>query len=139
MSGLLTLMLGKGHQTRRGRYYKTLPEARIYTTNPANLDADAVSVPFVYEVIDPESYEYRHVLQNVISGHGSTLTIKTNQNIGWQARSYVVTMEGELHLILSVTPDTRSATPEAAAMFAQPIGTEYILRLRKIENPRGIT
>ena len=131
-------MQGKERQTRKGRYYKKLPDARIYTTNAEHLDPDAVPVPFVYEVIDPSSYEYKHILQNVISGQAATLTIKTNQNKGWQTRSHVVTMEGELHLIVSVTPDTRAVTPEAAGMFAHPIGTEYILRLLKVENPRGL-
>lgn len=138
MNGLLTLLEGKGRQTRKGLYYKELPEARIYTTSAADLHPDAVPVPFVYEIIDPDAREYRHILQNVISGQAATLTIKTNQDKGWKAQSHVVTMDGELHIIVSVTVDTRSTTPEASGMFARPIGTEYILRLRTVDNPRGI-
>lgn len=134
----LDLMQGRYYQTRTGKYFERLPEARLFIESSSDIDAAAVGVPFDYEVVDPFEYQYKHLLQNVIDNDGAIGTIKTREQLNFKNRSYIVTMEGEMFQIVSITPDTRAAQREAARILPIPLGTEYIIRFVEVDNPRGL-
>ena len=133
----LDVMTGRFSQTFTGRYYPSLPP--VGTVKNIN-DATATVDPryFDYEVIDPESYSYRQLLQNLIDKDGAELTIKTNAAHDYRIGGYVALPNGELYTILSKTRDTRNASKQAAVVLPIPAGTEYILRLVTYNNPRGL-
>ena len=67
------------------------------------------------------------------------MTIKTKEHLEWRNNGYILTMDGRLCRIISVTEDVRAASLEARAMFAIPIGTEFVIRLVEVDNPWGIS
>ena len=134
---LLDVMTGRFFQTFSGRYYPKLPPAgAVKTLSDASDVVDARY--FDYEVIDPETYNYRQLLQNLIDKDGAELTIKTGAANDYRIGGYVALSNGNLYTILSITRDVRAASKQAAEFMPIPIGTEYILRLASYVNPRGL-
>ena len=133
----LDLMQGKFYQLETGKYYKRLPKA----TTPGSgemQDPDTVGIPFDYETLDPTEWHYKQLLQNIIDAQGATVTIKTKSALEWRNNGYIVAMSGNLYRIISVTEDVRAATPEARALFAMPVGTDFVIRLIEVDNPWGV-
>jgi hypothetical protein len=134
----LDLMQGKYFQLQCGKYYKKIPAAQI-PSNDTIQDPDTVGVPFDYETLDPTEWHYKQLLQNLIEAQAATVTIKTKARLDWRNNGFISAMDGHLYKIISVTEDVRSATHEARALFAVPVGAEYVIRLVEIDNPWGIS
>lgn len=135
----LDLMQGKYFQLQSGKYYKRLPTAVMPAAESAPQDPDTVGIPFDYETLDPTEWHYKQLLQNIIDAQGATLTIKTKSALDWRNNGYIAAMSGNLYRIISVTEDVRAASSEARALFAVPVGTEFVIRLVEIDNPWGIS
>lgn len=134
----LDLMQGKFYQLETGKYYKKLPTARV-PEKTIRQDPDTVGIPFDYETLDPTEWHYKQLLQNIIDAQGATVTIKTKSALEWRNNGYIVAMSGTLYRIISVTEDVRAASAEARALFAVPVGTDYVIRLVEVDNPWGIS
>lgn len=133
----LDVITGKFFQTFSGRYYPSLPRVGVVASQE---DAESVvdARHFDYEEIDPESYSYRQLLQNLIDKDGAEMTIKTTAAHDWRIGGYVALDDGKLYTILSMTRDTRAASKQAAELMPIPVGTEYVIRLVSYVNPRGL-
>ena len=133
----LDLMQGKFYQLETGKYYKKLPTAKVPGDSTVQ-DPDTVGIPFDYETLDPTEWHYKQLLSNIIDAQGATVTIKTKSALEWRNNGYIVAMSGNLYRIISVTEDVRAASPEARALFAIPVGTDFVIRLVEVDNPWGI-
>ena len=129
----LDIVHRKHKYTFHGRYYPSLPKS---TLNPSVYD-HVTPTPFEYEVIDPFKYEYRNLLSNLTEKEGADCTIKTRTHIAWKNGAYVALSDGTLYQIQSYTVDPRETNKQAARLVPVPTGTTYILRLLKVDNPRG--
>ena len=130
----IDLMRGKFYQLECGKYYIKLPTS----SQTERQDPDTVGIPFDYETLDPTEWHYKQLLQNLIDAQAATATIKTTDRLEWRNNGYIVAMDGRLYRIISVTEDVRAASREARALFAVPVGTEYVIRLVEIDNPWGV-
>jgi hypothetical protein len=102
-------------------------------------DPETVGIPFDYETLDPTEWHYKQLLQNLIDTEAASVTIKTKTALDWRNNGFIVTMDGRLYRIISVTEDIRATSVEARAIFAVPVGTVYLLRLIEIDNPWGLS
>lgn len=135
----LDLMLGKYYQTMTGKYFEDIPIGHTLRTEDGAADSRSVGIPFDYETVNPAEWHYKNLLSNLVEKEAATLTVKTREAIGFRVGSYVLTMDGRLCEITSVTEDVRGAGIEAMRLMPLPLGTEYILRLTERENPFGIS
>ena len=135
---ILDIYNGRYYNTYLGTYYKKLPSPTLYTSieDLYNLET---GIFIDYEILDPASREYRTIISNLIDTDTMNVAIKTRDIEDYRAGEFIVLEDGNLYKILSVTEDTSAASREAARLFPVPLGTEYILRLLEIENPRGVT
>lgn len=135
---ILDIYNGRYYNTYSGTYYKRLPSPTLYTSidDLYNLEA---GVFIDYEILDPASREYRTIISNLIDTDTMNVAIKTRDIEDYRSGEFIVLEDGRLYKIISVTEDTSAASREAARLFPVPLGTEYILRLLEIENPRGVT
>ena len=120
---------GRFNQTYTGKYYALIPYL-VEKAPPAVL--------FDYEYVDKETRAYKHILQNVTDDEAADLTIKTREQIPFKARQHVSLEDGRLFAIISVGIDRSSASKEAARLSPLPLGSDIILRLVEVENPRGL-
>lgn len=133
----LDIITGRFMQTFVGRYYPRLPRAELVSTQEAAYNSVAAEY-FDYEFIDPESYSYRQLLQNVVDKDGADTTVKSRTALAFRVGGYVLLANGNAYSVTSVSVDTRAASREAARLLPIPAGTEYVLRLTRVENPRGL-
>lgn len=133
----LDIITGRFMQTYTGTYLEREPPAVPVRSQS---DADAVVVPahFDYEYISPDSATYRHLLQNLIEKRAVSATIKTTTVLPYEIGAYVKLYNGKTYVIDSVIEDSRAASREAAGLLPIPVGTEYILGLIQVSNPRGV-
>ena len=124
----------KQKYTFHGKYYPTLPKVTL--TRDESYE-DITPTLFEYEVIDPFRYEYRNLLPNLIEKDGADCTIKTITPTTWKNGAYVALYDGTLYQILSHVVDPRETSKQAARLIPIPKGTQHILRLLKVDNPRG--
>ena len=71
---LLDILEGKYYQTHTGRYFRKLPEPLLLVKTGADLYNIEEGVDLDYEYVDPTSYRYKTLLNNV-----SYLSLKISQ------------------------------------------------------------
>ena len=120
---------GKFNQTYTGKFYELIP----YLSEKA-----PSAVLFDYEYIDSETKAYKHILQNVTDDEAADLAIKTREQLPFKARQHVSIADGRLFAIISVSIERSSASREAARLSPLPLGSEIVLRLIEVENPRHL-
>lgn len=132
----LDIITGRFMQTYTGTYLEREPPA-VQVRSQA--DAYEVVVPayFDYEYINPDSASYRHLLQNLIEKGSYSATIKTATPLGYKIGAFVKLYNGRKYVIDGVVEDSRAASREAAGLLPIPAGTEYILTLIQVSDPRG--
>ena len=130
----LDIAQGRYFQTQAARYYRVLPTPQAKDVPSHEQDPQ----PFEYEALDPTEWHYRQLLQNLIDKEAASFTIKTKTRLLWRVGAQIVTMDGRLYKIISVTEDVSASSRQARRMFAVPLGTEYVLRLVEVENPWGV-
>lgn len=137
MLDILDILMGRFSQTNPGTYYDKIPEAMLYTSTVQELyDATGVGVPMDYEIVDPTEWHYKSLLGNIMDGDGATATIKTCDQLDYKVGGNIITSDGKMYVISSVTRDTRAVPKEAMRIFPIPIGTEFVLRLTEMDNKR---
>ena len=135
----LDICMGKYFQTHTGRYFEHLPQVL-----PDGIQSDEdlykleSSRDLDYEYVDPTEWHYKTLLTNLTESEMASATIKTNTDLKFKVKSFVLLDSGRLCQILSVTEDTAAAQREAARLMPIPVGTEYVIRLLEVENPWGI-
>lgn len=120
---------GRFNQTYTGKYYALLP----YLVEQA-----PAAALFDYEYVDTDSRSYRQILQNVTTTEAADVTIKTREQLSFKPGQHISLEDGRLFAIISVSVDRSSASKEAARLSPLPVGSEIILRLVEVDNPRGL-
>ncbi len=121
----LDLMEIKDEEVFNGKYYKERPITPLDS-----------AIPFKYEVVDPNDKAYSKILNN-LEADNATHSIKTNTFCGFEINGYVITHEGYLWQISSVTV-LPSKNKQAYRYLTHAVGTEYLIRLIRVENPMGL-
>ncbi len=132
---LLDILKGKFYTTHFGKYYHYLP-APVIPTNTPDVIYD-LEAPFLfdYEYVDPTAWSYKQLIGNLVEKDGANCTIKTTDALNFKTGGYVITQDGKLYQVTSITRDEKTANKEAARLSIIPLNTEYVLRLQEIENP----
>ena len=124
MFDLLDLLQGKTDKVFTGTWYPKRPN-NVYDEH-----AD-----FDYEMVDPTERHYQTLLGNVINNDGATLTIKTNDDMGWKVGQFAALQDGNFYNVLSCSIDYQSASREAFRFLKDAVGVEFVLRLLQVDNP----
>lgn len=135
MLDLMDILEGRFEQTCPGTYYVKKPRAVL---NYESAQDGVEGKPLDYEFIDPTSYHYRSILGNMTDTTSIICAIKTKDNYDYKIGGYIVLSDGRLCTINAVTQDTSKTAKQARRMFPIPLGTEFIIRLIEVDNPRGI-
>ena len=132
---LLDILKGKYYQTHTGRYFSKLPEPIMLITSVDDLYDLSEGIDLDYEYVDPTSYRYKTLLNNLNDNETASATIKTKTELPYRVNGYIALDNGRLCSIISVTEDVSAAPREAARLMPIPQGTEYVIRLLEVDNP----
>ena len=139
MLDILDILEGRAEQTAPGTYYPDAPDSILYPTSAAQLGEKSTGYPIDYEYVDPASWSYRTLFSSIMDGASSVIGIKTRDQFDYKVGGYIVLTDGSLCQITAFSKDVRAAQKGALRYGAAPIGTEYVLRLVSVDNPRGVT
>ena len=110
--------------------------ALFYCKRPVNPSDNAIT--FRYERINPRSRVYATLARN-IRADSETYMIKTNDACGFNIGGYVSTQDGTFWQIEEILHDEQTkGAEESLLLFKTAVGTEYSMRLVKVQNPWGI-
>jgi hypothetical protein len=127
MFDLVDLLEGKFDKTFTGTYYDRLP------TTPQDY-----GIALDYEIIDPTERHYQMIFGNVDGNTTETLTIKTNDPLGYKINGYIATEDEKFYIIESIREDRGKTSKEASRYFKEITGVEWVLRLISHDNPMVI-
>ena len=121
----LDLVQKRDNEVFNGKYFKDRPKTPL---DMAQL--------FKYDVVDPNDKSYAKVLDNLQADRG-THAIKTNTYCGFKVNGYVITHDGLLWQVASVTK-TPSKNKQAYRYLTRAVGEEFLVRLLEVQNPWGL-
>lgn len=127
MFDLVDLLEGKFDKTFTGTYYERLPQT-----------PQDYGVALDYEIVDPTERHYQMLFNNVDGNGVASLTIKTNDPLGYKVNSYISTEDGGFFVIESVREDRGKTSKEASRYFKEVTGVEWVLRLISHDNPMNL-
>lgn len=108
-------------------------EAVFYETRPLNSNAGGLTFDFAY--VEPRTKAYTRVFGNV-AGEDERIAIRTIARLKFTAgKNFVRLPDGKLYIITEALADRDKAPKQALRLFANPIGTEYLLRLKFYADP----
>lgn len=118
----------KSEEVLSGKYYKFYPKS--YSDNP---------IKFNYDILDPETKEYKNLMTNLITTDGGKLAIKTRASIDFMIKGYVLTQDGKMWQIDQSTENPINEQSKGALrFFVDTAQTERHLRLLRVDNPMDI-
>lgn len=95
---------------------------------------------FRYNYVDPLSKTYRMLFENIQSTDGEgECTIATVDKLPFSLGAYVKTQDGKYYQIKQALTDFSDAPKQALRILPIPVGTRYVIRMVRVDNPWGIT
>lgn len=95
---------------------------------------------FRYDYVDPLSKTYRMLFGNIQSTDGEgECAIATVDKLPFTIGAYVKTQDGKYFQIKQVQQDFSSVPKQAMRILPVPVGTRYVIRMVRVENPWEIT
>ncbi len=131
---ILDIYRGRFFQLHAGKYFERLPENITFLRTVEDLGKVEEGLDFDFEFVDATSWRYKQLFSNVTESEYGGATIKSNEDLPWKAKGFVLLDNGRLYVITQVTEDTDAVPREAARIFPVPVGTDYVLRLVEVEN-----
>jgi hypothetical protein len=127
---VLDFMRNHSEEYMTGFYWDKCPKP---TQDPSNGRQE-----FPYSKASPRQKQFATVMQNMrLDSH--YYTIKTHEDCGFKVNGYVSTQDGEFWVIEAITHDEQTAEDEESLLlWKKAVRTEYVLRLRNVQNPWGI-
>ena len=122
----LDILLPRARFTAEGKFWTERPDS-----------ADEGGAKFNYEYVDPASRSYRRLFGNMQVFDANEVAIRTNDLLPWDAEKYFMTADGALYRVLQVQKDYADAPKQAMRLLGTPIGTQYVIRGVRIDNPWG--
>lgn len=123
---ILDLLAPRAQFSLTGKYYEERPDS-----------PDIGAQEFNYEYVDPFSQSYRRLFAN-IQGSGGETAIRTNDQLNYKINGIIITQDGRAFKIIQCETDYQSVPKQAFRYLPVPVGTEFVLRLVKMDNPWGI-
>lgn len=133
MHDILDILNPKQQYTGKGNYYNRRPIA-----------PDDGAISFNYEYVNPYSATYQTLWGNVQSSDG-IVTIRTNDQLNFFIREesgefgWAVLQDGKSYIIEEVAKDYQKANRQVLRLFGTPVSTDYLLRLKRVDNPWLVT
>lgn len=113
--------------TLTGKYYEDRP-----------ISTDAGGEEFNFEYVNPYSNTWRSLFANIQANVGET-AIRTDDQLSFTpGKGVVILNDGKAYLIEEKSTDYQAAPKQTFRVLPTPVGTEYVLRVKVIENPWGI-
>lgn len=110
-----------------------------YYENTVDSPADG-GQSFRFDYVDPLSKTYRTLFGNITSDRNNgEVTIRTNANLPFRQASYIILPDGICYQIIQCAKDYSNVEKEALAMWKNPIGVEYVIRMVQVPNPWGVS
>ncbi|MBQ8394501.1 MAG: hypothetical protein IJX49_02895 [Clostridia bacterium] len=127
---VLDFMKERSNEFMTGFYWDKCPK-------PTQIQTEGRQT-FHYAKASPRQRQFGTVLQNMrLDSH--YYTIKTYDDCGFKVNGYVSTQDGNFWCIEAITHDEQTAEDEESLLlWESAVKTEYILRLRSVQNPWGI-
>lgn len=122
----LDLFTPRSRFTAQGTYWTSRPDS-----------ADTGGAKFSYEYVDPSTRRYQRLFGNFQSFEAGEIAVRTNDILPYDAKGYFMTADGELYRVLQAQKDYSAAPKQAMRMLGTPLGTEYVIRAVKVQNPWG--
>lgn len=124
----LDILLPRSRFTAAGKFWPSRPDS---------LELYESGVQFNYEYINPASRAYRRLYANIQSHDAGEIAVRTNDILPFNAECFFMTADGKLYQIVDVQEDFSSAPEQALRLFGRPLGTEYLIRGVRVDNPWG--
>ena len=118
--------------TPRSRFTAT---GKFWTERPDS--ADEGGTAFNYEYVEPSSRSYRRLFGSMQTFDADEIAIRSNDILPWDAEKYFMTADGALYRVLQAQKDYTDAPKQAMRLLGTPIGTQYVIRGVRIDNPWG--
>lgn len=107
-------------------------EGTFFSTRPLN--GNAGGVPFSFSYVEPRTRAYTRIFDNV-SGDDEKIAIRTDERLDVKPRtSFIALPDGLLYIVTEVVIDRDKAPKQALRLFANPFGTELLIRLKRYED-----
>ena len=111
-------------------------EGTFWKTKPDKPGAHG-GARFNYEYVDPASRSYRRLFGNIQAFDAGETAIRTNDLFPWSAKGYFMTADESLYRITEAREDFSAAPKQAMRLQGTPLGTEWVVRGVRIDNPWG--
>lgn len=122
--GYLKFMTDRSEEVLTGNYYKTIPETQTEGGEK-----------FSYKIVNQSDSSYAKLLDG-IEAPIKTMTISTDDVMGFAIKGYIVSQGGELWQITGIVEaPANENTLQALRKHTRTIQSRYIMRLIGIENP----
>ena len=124
---ILDVFNPKPRFTLTGRYYEDKP-----------IGPDIGGEEFNFEYVNPYSNTWRSLFANIQASVGIA-AIRTDDQLSFTAgKGVVILNDGKMYLIEEKSTDYQAAPKQIFRVLPTPVGTEYVLRLKEIDNSWGI-
>lgn len=121
---LMDIMHPHSSYTAEGIFYKTRP-----------LNSNSSGIPFHYSYIEARTKQYTRIFENV-SGEAENIAIQTDERIDVKPDvSFMQLADGRLYMATDVMYDRAKAPQQALRLFANPVGTQQLIRMQKFDDP----
>lgn len=122
----LDILLPRARFTAEGKFWTERPDS-----------ADEGGMAFNYEYVEPSSRSYRRLFGTMQTFDADEIAIRSNDILPWDAEKYFMTADGALYRVLQALKDYTDAPKQAMRLLGTPIGTQYVIRGVRIDNPWG--
>lgn len=122
----LDLFTPRSRFTATGKFWPDRPDS-----------ADEGGKAFNYEYVDPSSRSYRRLFGTMQAFDAGEIVIRSNDLLPWDAEKYFMTADGALYRVLQAQKDYSVAPKQAMRTLGTPLGTQYVIRGVRVDNPWG--
>ena len=111
----------------------TAENNQFYYGTKYNKKTDIQGEKFKYDILAYPRKSYGQLVNNLIAKQGR-LTIKTNWDLNWKVREYIVDNYGKKYQIQEVQTMPQEVNPQVVAINLINPDTDFVLSLIEIEN-----
>ena len=98
---------------------------------------DYAGEKFRYAILENQRSSFGTVTGNLMANQGA-ISIKTQNNLGWEVNQFVVLQDGTKWIINTVTKDIQSINPQVMYSFRTNEQTQYVLSLIFVDNMENL-
>ena len=120
MFGVLT---NQGDQYYEGTYYRK--------------KTDVEGKYFRYEWLESQRRSYGQIINNLIAIQGRSV-IKTNWDLDWIVKGFIVTKDGKRWTIVDITKMEQEVNPQTRYWLTHNADTDYVISLVEVDNEKGL-